>query len=67
MGWRFALVNNRLAEIFFKGEKRPRVFTHCYVERSEYKSKQEQGWIDKDTAKCRFSCQKGKYKRLKNS
>ena len=41
-GWCFAIVNNKLAEIFFENDdkkKKSVVWAHCYVERSEYKTK----------------------------
>ncbi len=66
MSWSFAIINNRLAEVFFDRWKNGRVVFrgHCYVKRSEYKTKQEQKWIDRDTAKVRLVCRKGKYKRV---
>ena len=37
MTWCFALVNGRLAEIYFnKTKKDVRFLGHCYVEKSEY-------------------------------
>ena len=64
MGWSFAIVNNKLAEIFLdKDEKgKVKIKGHCYVRRSEYKTKQEQKWIKEDTAKIKLSYRKGKYK-----
>lgn len=65
MSWCFARVNNRLAEIYFKNVKgKPQINAHCYVNRKDYKTKQEQGWIKKDTAKYRITYRKGKYKML---
>ena len=65
MGWRFALINNRLAEIYFeKNSKGKLKFRgHCYVKRSEYGTKKEQKWIDADTAEMKFSYRKRKYRR----
>ena len=63
MYWCFAIVNNRLAEVYFdKKDKKPHVFVHCYVKTSEYKTKQEQKWLKEDTAKFRFVYRKGKYR-----
>jgi len=64
MGWSFAIVNNKLAEIFFdKDEKgKAKIKGHCYVRRSEYKTKQEQKWIKEDTAKIKLNYRKGQYK-----
>lgn len=50
MAWSFALINNRLAEIFFdKKSKCIEILGHTYVNESDYKSSKEQKWIDKDT------------------
>lgn len=49
MGWCFALINGKLAEIFFDQKKNERIFFgHAYVKESEYKSKREKIWIGKD-------------------
>lgn len=61
MSWCFAIVNNRLAEIYFNDDKTRSIFGHCYVKKSEYKSKQEQKWIKQDTAKLQFLYRKRKY------
>lgn len=64
MSWRFALVNKRLAEIYFKETKNgPRIWGHCYVNGNEYKTKQELKWIKQDTAKFKFSYRNHKYLR----
>ena len=66
MSWCFAIVNNRLAEIYFEEKgKKTKITGHCYVKKEEYKTKQEQKWIKEDTAKFRFVYRKGKYKRIK--
>ena len=65
-GWCFAIVNNRLAEIFFENndrKKKSTVWGHCYVKRSEYKTKREQRQIDTDIKKCRFTYRNKKYTR----
>lgn len=65
MNWCFALVNNRLAEIFFeKGKKKPKIFSHCYVKAEEYKTKQEKKWIREDISRFQFVYRKNKYKEL---
>lgn len=64
MSWRFAIINNRLAEIFFEG-KNPnptKIFGHAYVNRAEYTTKKEQKWITADTKKLKFSYRQGAYK-----
>ncbi len=72
MSWAFAIVNNRLAEIFFdtslrKKKKHSRVWGHCYVNKSEYKTKKEQKWIVDDTKKYRFVYRNKKYRRKQGS
>jgi len=65
MYWSFALINNRLAEIHF--EKKNGVikyFGHALVKKSEYKTKQEQNWIAKDTKRVRLLYKNGKYTTL---
>lgn len=62
MSWCFALVNNRLAEIFFEKVKgKTKILGHCYVQKKEYKTKQEKKWIKKDTARFRFAYRKKRY------
>lgn len=62
MGWCFGIVNGRLAEIYFEKKRgSPRIFGHCYVKRSEYKTRQEQKWIREDAAQLRFVYRKGRY------
>ena len=69
MHWCFALINKRLAEIFFEGKNKSQVVAYCYVKAEEYKTKKEKNWIAQDTKRLRFLYKKGKYKRLliKNS
>lgn len=64
MFWCFAIINNRLAEIFYDGEKpnSMKIFGHAYVNKDEYSTKQEQEWITKDTKKLNFTYRKGIYK-----
>ena len=64
MSWCFAIVNNRLAEIFFDKNKngRTKIEGHCYVKKSEYKTKQEQSWIAEDTKKLKVAYRNKKYK-----
>lgn len=62
-GWSFATVNNKLAEIYFEKINGKLIFNgHCYVKRSEYKTKKEQGYIDQDTKTYNFIFRNGKYK-----
>ena len=63
--WCFAIVNNRLAKIYFRREKgKVKILGHCYVKKEEFKDKQEQRWIKEDTKKHRFVFRKGIYKRI---
>ena len=65
MSWCFALINNRLAEIYFERNKEKIKFLgHCYVKKSEFKTKSEQRWIDEDTEKFRFVYRKKNYTRI---
>lgn len=57
--WQFALVNGRLAEVFFE---KGRICGYCYVEASEYKTKQEKQQIKSDTEKLQLTFRKGIYK-----
>ena len=43
MGWCFALVNNKLAEVYFERKKNGKVFFygHCYVKESDYTTKKK--------------------------
>ena len=64
MGWCFAIVNNRLAEIYFDGKKRnpAKIWGHCYVKKQDYKSKQEKKWIEKDIKNMKVVYRNKKYK-----
>ena len=64
MGWCFAIVNNRLAEIYFDKKKNGqiKICGHCYVKKEDYKTKQEQRWIARDTKKVRVVYRNKKYK-----
>ena len=65
MNWSFAIINNRLAEIYFNKTKRGvRFLGHCYVKKSEFKTKAEQRWIEEDTAKVRLMFRNDRYKRV---
>lgn len=67
MHWCFAIVNGRLAELYFEVKRgKPVPMAHCYVKKEEYTTKREQQWIKKDTQNLRFSWRKGKYNRMKS-
>ena len=62
MNWSFAIVNGKLAEIFFERKKgKLFVSAHCYVKESEYKTKKEKRWIKRDAQNNRFTYKKWKY------
>lgn len=63
--WALAIINGRLAEFGFdvKGKKMI-VRNHCYVDKSEYKTKKEQKWIVDDTKKYQFVYRNKKYRRI---
>lgn len=64
MSWCFAIINGKLAEIYFEPRKKkePKVFGHCYVRKEDYKTKKEQKYIREDTAKYQFSYRNKIYK-----
>ncbi len=63
MNWCFAIVNGRLAEIFFEKKKdTPIINAHCYITEGEYKTKREKRQIKIDTSKYQFSYQNKKYR-----
>lgn len=64
--WAFALINGRLAEFDFeviKGKFHMGI-GHCYVKRSEYKTKYEQKMIDKDIKKYLFTYRNKQYRKV---
>ena len=65
-GWCFAIVNGRLAEIWWQKKKSgdPKVVAHGYVERKWFKTKQELAMIKVDTERHRFSYRNQKYQLL---
>jgi len=64
--WSFAIVNGKLAEISYDEMKdgSRKIFGHCYVKASEYNTKREKRWIEKDTKTMRFSWRKKQYEYL---
>lgn len=63
MNWCFAIINNKLAEVHFENKKdKIKFLGHCYVKSSEYKSKKEKDWIEKDTARIKLIYRNGAYK-----
>ena len=64
--WAFSLMNGRLAEFHYEISKGRFYMTygHCYVKRSEYKTKKEQKWIENGTKRYRFTYRNKKYRRV---
>jgi len=66
MSWCFAIINNKLAEIYFDknlGSTKSKIVAHCYVAEQDYLTKEEKIWIKRDTKKFRFTYRNGNYKR----
>jgi hypothetical protein len=65
MSWCFAIVNRRLAEIYFdKTNGQIEYRGHCYVRESEYKILEERKLIKEDTEKLRLVYRAGKYTKI---
>ena len=64
MNWSFAIVNGRLAEVFFdkKKDSLKNIFAHAYVRENDYRTKEERKWIAEDTKRARFSYRNQQYK-----
>ena len=64
-GWRFALLNGRLAEIYFVvGKGTSGIWAHCYVDKDKY-DKSEKKMIAADIKKHQLIYRKRKYFSLK--
>ncbi len=64
MSWNFAIINKRLAELYFddkRGSNRV-PHGHCYVSRDEFTTKREQREIDIDIKRYIFSYRNKRYK-----
>mgnify|MGYP001584870719 CR=1 FL=1 len=63
-GWCFALLNSKLAEIFFHKNKdgQATIYAHCYVKTEDYTTKKERAWVEKDISRFRVTYRRGKYK-----
>jgi len=64
MGWCFALLNSKLAEIYFDKRKsgQIKIWGHCFVNKKEYKTKREQKWIQDDTKRVKVVYRKKRYR-----
>lgn len=68
MAWCFALVNGRLAEIYFKeGKGRPKIWAHCYIKKEDFKTKREQKQIASDTRRVKVVYRNKQYRLKPNS
>lgn len=63
MNWCFAKINGRLAELYFEKNKsaKPKILGHCYVNKSEYKTKTELRWIEQDSKHFNFLYKNSQY------
>jgi len=64
MEWQFAIINGRLAEIYFdvlKGNKR-KIRAHCYVDEKTRWTKEEKRGIAIDKERNRFSYRNKQYR-----
>lgn len=64
MSWCFAIVNNKLAEIYFEKKKNGKngIFAHCYIKRKDFKTKKERKQINEDTKRVKVIYRGKKYK-----
>ena len=64
-GWCFAIVNNRLAEIYFERVRNsnPEILGYCYVRKEDFRTKTEQRQIAKDSEHLKIIYRKKKYYR----
>lgn len=69
MSWCFAVINNRLAEIYFDHDKKRNVlfWAHAYVDKTKNWTKREKQHIKKDTQKYKFSYHNGYYRDKKKN
>ncbi len=64
MNWCFAIINNRLVEVYFENKHgKIKYLGHCYVNESEYKTKKEKDYIKDDTAQIKLIYRNGLYKK----
>ena len=66
MAWCFAIVNRRLAEIYFEKKRgKNRIFAHCYIRKEDFKTKKERKQIAEDTKRVKVVHRSKKYRLLK--
>ncbi len=61
MDWCFAIINGKLAEVYFEKKKNIKFLGHCFVKKSEFLTKREQQQIKVDTKKVRLTYKDEKY------
>ena len=64
MSWNFAIINNRLGEIYYRKDKNGKIKVqgHCYVKKEDFKTKEELRAIEEDTKKGSIVYRNKKYK-----
>lgn len=64
MYWQFAIINNRLGEIYFKKTKTGKVTFqgHCYVKREDFTEKKELRALEEDIKKLKMTYRNKKYR-----
>lgn len=65
MNWCFAIINNKLAEVYFERTKgEPKILGHCYIKQDEYRTKKDQTMIEEDILTNKLGDRKGQYIRV---
>ena len=66
MHWCFAMINGRLAHVFFDVGKdgNKHIFAHSYIKASELRTRREKEMMKNDVKKTRLSYRNKKYRRL---
>ncbi len=65
MNWSFAIINSKLAEVYFERTKgKPKFLGHCYVKKEEFRSKKEKKMIEMDIVNNQLVYRNGQYKRV---
>lgn len=63
--WCFGKVNGKFAEVWFENRRGKSIpYAHCFVDESDYKTKQERKWIEQDIKRVNLSFKKNTYVNL---
>jgi len=63
MNWCFAIINSKLAEVYFERRYgKIKYLGHCYINKSEHKTKKEKDYIKNDTQHMKIVYRNGSYK-----